>query len=178
MEMNNYLTEKSLGEYLEQIFPKYKFIRDKAVPDSKIRNRPDYRNDELMLIVKFDGYRHYSNPDNILVDEQKDTVYEAMGYTIIRIPYFIQMSTDIIKLLFNKDLNIKQIYPHGFIDSKAMLPAFFCELGITRFKNDLNKFNIVKEDIVLSLKHKNEKNKHINYVLPPSLHELLINEEK
>ena len=172
--MNNYLTEKALGEYLTQIFPNHEFIRDKTVPDSKIRNRPDYRNDELMLIVEFDGYRHYSNPDNILVDEHKDDVYEGMGYKIIRIPYFIQMSTDIVKLLFNKNVKIEQIYPHGFIDSKAMLPAFFCELGVTRFKNDLKKFDIVREDIISSLTDKNENNKHINYVLPPSLHNILI----
>ena len=173
-KMTNYLTEKTLGEYLKQIFPEHEFIRDRVVPNSEIQKRPDYRNDELMLIVEFDGYGHYSKPDNILIDGFKDDVYRDMGYEIIRIPYFIQMSTDIVELLFDKNVKIEQVYPHGFIDSKAMLPAYFCELGVRRFSKDLERFEIVKEDIIASLSQKYDDYVNINYVLPPSLHKLLI----
>lgn len=172
--MNNYLTEKSLGEYLKQIFPEHEFIRDRVVPNSDIQKRPDYRNDDLMLIIEFDGYGHYSKPDNILTDGYKDNVYKDMGYDIVRIPYFIQMSKDIVKLLFERDVDIEQVYPHGFIDNKAMLPAYFCELGIRRFKRDLDEFKIAKDDIILSLDKKYDEYVNINYVLPPSLHNLLI----
>lgn len=172
--MNSYLTEKSLGEFLKKIFPKHEFIRDRVVPNSDIQKRPDYRNDKLMLIIEFDGYGHYSNPDNILTDGYKDGVYTDMGYSIVRIPYFIQMTKNIVKLLFNKNINIEQVYPHGFIDRSAMLPAYFCELGIRRFKKDLDKFEIVKGDIISSLNTKYDEYVNINYVLPPSLHNLLI----
>ncbi|ADN08227.1 RAP domain-containing protein [Sulfurimonas autotrophica] len=172
--MSNYLTEKSLGKYLKQIFPKHEFIRDRVVPNSDIQKRPDYRNDDLMLIIEFDGYGHYSNPDNILTDGFKDDIYKDMGYDIVRIPYFIQMSKDIVELLFDRDVDIEQVYPHGFIDIKAMLPAYFCELGIIRFKKDLDKFKIVKDEIILSLGQKYDEYGNINYVLPPSLYNLLI----
>lgn len=176
--MNDYLTEKSLENYLEEIFPEHEFIRDKVVPNSEIRKRPDYRNDELMLIVEFDGYGHYNQPDNILIDVYKDDVYRDMGYEIVRIPYFIQMSKGVVKLLFDRDIDIEQVYPHGFIDEKAMLPAYFCELGINRFQKDLDRFEMFKKEIIKSLDDKYEEYRNINLVLPPSLHTLLIEEMK
>ncbi len=127
-----------------------------------------------MLIIEFDGYGHYNQPDNILVDGLKDGVYQDMGYEIVRIPYFIQISKEVVNLLFDKDVNIEQVYPHGFIDSKSMLPAYFCELGIKRFQRDLDRFDIVKDDIIKSLDDKYEEYGNINFVLPPSLHKLLI----
>lgn len=169
----NYLTEASLRDYLEQIFPKHEFTRDRIVPNSGIQKRPDYRNDELMLIVEFDGYGHYCDPRNILADEFKDSVYTDMGYTIIRIPYFIQMSKQIVRLLFRKNVNIEQEYRHGFIDPRAKLPSHFCELGLQRFELDLENFKLVKDEILYSLMQRCSEHEHINYVLPPSLHYLM-----
>ena len=42
------------------------------MPKSSLNTRPDYRNDELMLIVEFDGEKHYTDPNVIYRDEQKD----------------------------------------------------------------------------------------------------------
>lgn len=176
--MKTYLTENTLEFYLSLIYPNHKFIRNKIVPNSNIQNRPDYRNDKLMLIVEFDGYGHYIRPDIIMTDYHKDNIYQDMGYTVVRIPYFIQISESIIKLLFNKNLKIEQEYPHGFIDYKATLPAYFCELGIQRFIEDLEKFSIVRNEIIKSLKDMYDKYNNINYVLPPSLKNLLIEDGK
>ena len=49
-----WLNEEVLGKYLEEIYPEYVFVHDKMVPDSGMKNRPDYRCDELNLIVEFD----------------------------------------------------------------------------------------------------------------------------
>lgn len=165
-----YLTEKSLGVFLKQLYPKHQFINNKVVPKSGLKNRPDFRNEKLKLIVEFDGYRHYSFAKSILIDREKDKTYSQLGYKIVRIPYFVQLSTGIIKLLFDKKLKIGQNYPHGFIDRKAMLPADFCELGIERFKKDLIFFSIIKDDIKLSLENKIKELGNKDLVLPRSLY--------
>ena len=52
---HKHLNEKLLGEWLILLFPNHKWINNKSVPNSGIRARPDYRNDELMILVEFDG---------------------------------------------------------------------------------------------------------------------------
>lgn len=156
MAYNNYLTEELLGKFLEERF-KEKFIHDKAVPNSNTRLRPDYRSDDLMLIIEFDGYKHYNSSKVILNDSIKNKVYINLGYTIIRIPYFIQLDKRIIELLFGdlvKDKSDFNNYPHGFIDKNALLPADFCILGMYRFMDDQVKFSAVLEDIINSLNNK------------------------
>lgn len=149
-----YLTESKLEDILKLVYPNKDFIRDKTVPNSNIRNRPDYRNDELKIIVEFDGHTHYTQSKTILADFKKDSIYSSMGYSIIRIPYFVQMSTEIISLLFQTTLEFEQSYPHGFIDKKCILPADFCSLGLIRFEKDIERFSIIESDIKNSLKSK------------------------
>lgn len=149
------------------------FIHNKSVPNSGIKTRPDYRFEIIKLIVEFDGNQHYQNVDIIFRDQEKDRVYTEMGYRIIRIPYFIQMTEALLKNLFNQQIHYNQEYPHGFIDDAAILPANFCELGIKRFVADLDRFPDYKSEIVDSLRQKIFEKKEINLVLPPSLHYLV-----
>jgi len=169
--MKEYLTEKKLGLILNDIF-KEEFINNKKVPNSSILNRPDFRSDILKLIVEFDGYFHYTSSKVILNDINKDNEYKKLGYEIIHIPYFIQISSNIIFNLFNVNYEYKQQYPHGFIDEKVIFPADFCEMGIDRFKNDLIKFYYVKNEIIKSLINKIEI-MNINLILPSSLFYLI-----
>lgn len=163
-----YLTETTLGPTLKDLFNE-DFIHNKKFGNF----RPDYRSDSLKLIVEFDGYRHYSSSSNIVKDYQKDREFKNLGYKIVRIPYFVQLDSKIIKLLFDLNKEINNVYPHGFIDSKALLPADFCELGVNRFEDDLNiTFKVIKNDITSSLKDK-IKTLDKNIVLPPSLFYLL-----
>jgi len=132
-----YLTEKKLGSILEILYPSHNFIHNKAVPNSGLRNRPDYRNSDLMLIVEFDGHYHFTNPITILRDELKDRTYKAMGYKIIRIPYFIQIDSCSAHLLFDSPycLNLPEPnFPQGFITKNAVTPANFCSLGLMKFE--------------------------------------------
>lgn len=150
-ETKQYLNEKSLGCFLQEMY-QTDFIHDKTIPNSNSRLRPDYRNDDLKLIVEFDGYGHYTNPQVIINDIKKDNLCKELGYAVIRIPYFVQLSPNTIKHLFNIDYKYTQTYKHGFIDKKAVLPASYCELGIEKFKKDLYKFDYIKDDIIQSLK--------------------------
>lgn len=74
-----YLTEDNLSEILKVIYPRIEWIRNKTVPDSGLKNRPDFRNDELMLIIEFDGDKHYNNFKTQQRDRIKDRIYSAMG---------------------------------------------------------------------------------------------------
>lgn len=88
---------------------------------------------------------------------------------------FVQPTEDVVRYLFNVDAPINSNFPHGFIsDEKAcILPANFCELGIARFKQDLQRLNFISDLIIDSLKMKIEKLKDKRLVLPPSLDYLI-----
>ena len=100
MYNKNYLTEDSLEEFLKQIYPNKEIIRNKIVPNSNLKSRPDFRIEEEKFIVEFDGYRHYNSYETQLRDEIKYHHYTYIGYKVIRIPYFIQLSTKVILKLF------------------------------------------------------------------------------
>ena len=170
--MPEYLTETNLGLILNELFSNNDFIHDKAVPGStNKRLRPDYRSDEMKIILEFDGDSHYCKALRIKTDIIKDMDYENLGYTVFRIPYFIQMSSELIKIIFDIDIKYKQKYPNGFIDKKAVLPADFCELGIELFKKDLEKFSYCKDEILDSLNTKIQEKSDIELVVPLSLKE-------
>lgn len=153
--MDNWLNEKKLGDILVSLFPKGTFIHDQIVPKSGILKRPDYRNDNYNLIVEFDGAQHYTDVRCYYVDKEKDDTYTQMGYRVVRIPYFVQLCPEVIKHLFDIDIDYAQTFPHGFIvDKGETLPADFCSLGYDRFLNDLKRFSYIKEDILASLRHK------------------------
>jgi hypothetical protein len=171
--MKEYLTEIGLKDFLEENF-KGKFIHNKSIPNSKNKRfKPDFYSNEYMLILEFDGFYHYNNSKQIKRDFKKDIEYISLGYKIIRIPYFIQLSNNLIKTIFNIDINIKQIYKNGFIDDKALLPADFCELGIEKFKSNLVQFYYCKDEIIESLQNKIIKYNDIDVVLPKSLQYLV-----
>lgn len=172
-----HLTESTLGSTLKDIFPNHEFIHDKIVPNSNCKFRPDYRCDELMTIVEFDGFSHYNSSKRIKSDVIKDNIYSSMGYDIIRVPYFLQLSTDTIASLFKIHHEYEQSYNHGFISSSALLPADFCELGVDKFCNYLLSLQKHQEsvyiDILQSLKIKVQKFSDIDIVMPKSLQYLI-----
>ncbi len=167
--MNEYLTEHRLGLVLAQLFPLNTFIHDRIVPNSGTRKRPDYRCDELMLIVEFDGDKHYKEVAKIKSEKQKDLTYSEMGYRVVRIPYFVQISIVTIQYFFEMDYPWEQTYSHGFISDSVVMPCDFCELGIQKFINALERFNFIREDIVQSLRNKIELLQDIELVLPNSI---------
>lgn len=138
-EVGSWLTEDKLGVLLKSIFPMSEFIRDSIVPDSGRKFRPDYRSDDLMLIVEFDGHHHYTNPLQIANDKIKDRLYSSMGYRVVRIPYFIQLDQSTVNWFFNvewapEDSEIVDC-PHGFHSKNVVTPAYFCTAGYAKYEN-------------------------------------------
>jgi hypothetical protein len=170
MATKKYLSEGKLQGHLKKIYPENLFIHNNAVPGSQNkRSRPDYYCKELQIIVEFDGPLHYTSAQTIVRDRKKDKIFEEEGIKTIRIPYFVQMTPEIINLLFGIDVKFKQYFPHGFVDESVIMPCDFCELGIQRFREDLIKFGIIYDDIRESLQEKLRKKKEIDLILPSSL---------
>ncbi|MEZ4968760.1 MAG: hypothetical protein R2814_03685 [Flavobacteriaceae bacterium] len=138
-----FLTERLLGDFLRIIFPEHEFVHDRIVPNSRTRKRPDYRNDDLMIIVEFDGDKHYREVSKIKSEEEKTICYSNMGYRVVRIPYFVQITLETSRLLFDLEHDYTNDYPHGFIDERAILPCDFNDL-----KWLLNDYDIMIYDFL------------------------------
>jgi len=138
---HDYTTEELLGEFLEDFLPKYEIVSNRKVPNSSISNRPDFRIEDLKLIIEFNGKFHYTNPSNIINDFKKEKIYTSMGYRVFSLPYWIQLRSEVIYTIFEPYDEFRDIfdfrdftdYPHGFQSKDCPLPSDFCELGNTRF---------------------------------------------
>lgn len=154
MAEEDYLTEASLGRFLRERLDG-DVIADSVVPDLRRRFRPDYRSERHRLVVEFDGDQHYRSAGHVLRDQERDVVLRAAGYSVVRIPYFVQLDATTIAQLFGPlvtDRSAFKRFPHGFIAEKVVMPADFCELGVQRFSADLQCFATVAEDIAESLR--------------------------
>ena len=154
---NEYINEDNFEQIvLSKLFPNALWIRNKTIPNSTRRFRPDFRNDELKLIIEFNGYQHYTKSKEIINDKNKKEFYESLGFKVIEWPYFIQPTPSTIYSLFNLKAECQfNNYPQGFIDKNCVLPADFCSLGIQRFLNELNLIDEnTRKEIEDSLKQK------------------------
>ena len=80
-----------LEDYLKVIYPKVKWIHDKAFGkhNSKYyRIRPDFRCEEKKIIVEFDGLQHYINPIRIRKDNENQKIYELFGYKVMNTLFY------------------------------------------------------------------------------------------
>lgn len=139
--------------YLNVIFSEIDdWVHDKIIPKELTNNvltrkRPDYRSEKLKMIVEFDGIQHYTSPDIILNDEKNTKFYESLGYKVVRIPYFIQLTNETVKILFNKDIK-EPLFPNNIASLSYTCrntPAYLCLMGIERMKKELNKFPLQKK---------------------------------
>jgi hypothetical protein len=149
-----YLEEASLGRFLhERLDPN--MLANARVPGIARQFRPDYRSERHKLIVEYDGDQHYRSAKHVIEDKTRDQALGEAGYTVIRVPYFVQMTEPVIGLLFGDLITNRtrfKDFPHGFIADTVVFPADFCELGIERFLGDLCRFAAIRPDIIASLK--------------------------
>lgn len=157
----------TLKEYLECIFPNDKFIYDTNLTKDLIvarnrcadyrRYRPDARCEELNLIVEFDGTSHYQDQKVVLTDIERDKYLKSLGYKVVRIPYWIQLSHDVINFLFGVDVDDEMCQlPYSFYnpdncDSRIEIcPGSMSEAGRDRFVKEFNEF---PDNIKLQILH-------------------------
>jgi len=136
------LIRTGLEEYLKVIFPETNdWIHNKAFGEhngQKYNIRSDYRSDSLKLIIEFDGLPHYENPDTIEKDVANQKIYESCGYKVVRIPYFIQLSNDVVEKMFG--VKVKEQLFDAKIPSLGIKgrnsPAYLCPAGIRRMAKE------------------------------------------
>jgi very-short-patch-repair endonuclease len=148
-----YLDEASLGRFLRERLDT-NTLGNVRVPGIARQFRPDYRSEKYKLIAEFDGDQHYCSAKHVIEDKTRDQALIDAGYTVIRVPYFVQMTEPVIGLLFDDLISDRarfKDFPHGFIADTVVFPADFCELGIERFYGDLDRFAAIRSDIIASL---------------------------
>lgn len=138
------LHRTGVEDYLKVIFPEIKpeqWIHDTAIGHGK-RIRPDYRCDELMLIIEFDGVQHYQKPDRMRQDKANQEFYESLGYKVVRIPYFIQLTNEVVKIMFGRDVKEPLFDPTipSMDDAGRNSPAYCCYAGLERMAAVFHKY--------------------------------------
>lgn len=168
------LHRTGLDEYLSVIFPDVNdWVHDKAFGIHKDgenhRIRPDYRSDRLKLVVEFDGLPHYTNPENIIRDDNNTIIYQRNGYKVVRIPYFIQLTNEAVEKLFG--VNVKEplfnvIYPSLGGTEMNHNPSCLCPEGLKRMAKEFENFPEQYEINIQSLKKMdNELLSGVNYLI-------------
>lgn len=137
------LIRTGLPTYLKAIYPAINdWIHDKIISNSGRKTRPDYRSESLKLIVEFDGLPHYQQPYKIKQDKEKTELYIGLGYKVVRIPYFIQLSKLVVKTLFDVDMKeelFDERIPSMGIKGRNT-PAFICGAGVKRMAKEFHMF--------------------------------------
>ncbi|WP_281652309.1 hypothetical protein [Microbacterium aurum] len=169
-----YLTEAKLVQIVQEISGS-NFEKAQAPVSGGSRSRWDcaFRAiDGRRVCVEFDGNDHYQSSLAIKADREKDRAAAAQGHRVVRVPYWVQLTTATATHYFGWDITVEQNYAHGFIDSK-IFPASFCEMGIERFRTELDSLPIsVRDDVVRSLRDRSSRYGDA-YVLPTSMLHLL-----
>lgn len=139
------LHRTGMEDYLAVIFPEIQaseWIHDKIIDGLGRRIRPDYRCERLKLIIEFDGLQHYQKPERIKADIENQKLYENCGYKVVRIPYFIQLSNDVVKQMFGRDVKEELFNPS--IPSLGIkgknTPAYCCPAGLKRMAKEFHNY--------------------------------------
>ncbi len=171
--IDGYLVQSKLEAALQQIVGVQNWKgREVNVPGTHRRWDMAYELNNLTTVVEFDGDAHYWNSLKIKVDKEKDQAAYDLGYRAVRIPYWVQLTTETLDFYFGLHAKIQQDFPHGFISTK-IFPASFSELGVERFERELLELPPkVNESVRDSLQ--NQVNTHgIEYVLPSNLRAII-----
>ena len=94
------------------------------------------------MIVEFDGIQHYKEPDKILSDSANTEFYKSLGYKVVRIPYFIQLSKKAIKDFFGVETHeefFDETIPSLGI-KEHNTPAYLCASGVKRMAEEFKRF--------------------------------------
>lgn len=168
-----FLTEARLKVLTENVFQNTTIKYNKKL----LTFRPDVLILEANLVIEFDGPRHFTTAKVVLRDRLLDYELRRVGIKAVHVPYFIQIDASTFPLIFGKAPSSNTLsilsdykYPHGFIDSKATLPADYCSLGVEQFLKTLDFYSEVKSQVILSLDALLNRKKCMEEVYPLNLY--------
>lgn len=134
-----------LDEYLPILYPGKTWIHDKPFgkrSGKRYQIRPDYLCEEEKIIIEFDGLQHYTNPMKIRKDNKNQAIYESEGFKVIRIPYFISLTQEVIEKMFGVTIQEEIVDPSAPSMSTKWgnTPAYCCHQGIKRMAEDFKRY--------------------------------------
>ena len=169
VRIDGYIVQHKLEVALRQIVGEPAW-RGSEVRVGSRRQRWDmvYERDGVHVAVEFDGDEHYRHTLKIKADREKDEAARAGGYTVVRFPYWVQLTDETLRHYFGLEGQVIQDFPHGFITTK-IFPASFCELGLQRFRRELDQLpQTVQSAVIASLRERAQEHGR-EYVVPQSL---------
>lgn len=108
--------------------------------------------------MEFDGIKHYQNFDKALSDISRTEYLEGLGYKIVRIPFWIQLSKDYVKYAFDVEVESLCELKYSFFDSGtedfglSVSPVSFNVFGAIRFKKELEALPLkCRSDVIMDL---------------------------
>jgi len=131
-----------------------------------------FNDGETLVLVEYDGDDHYRDSMKVRADREKDRLALKNRMRVTRIPYWVQLDSVTIRHYLGLSAEIKQTFPHGFITTK-LFPASFCELGIERFRCELDSLPLEIRSAVIESLRQSASKFGLEYVLPTSLRGLL-----
>jgi len=170
VRIEGYLTQSKLEEVLQEIVGDAWLGAELVVPGTRRRWDMAFSHNGCTTIVEYDGDEHYCNTLKIKADLEKDRAAAGMGYRVVRIPYWVQLTKDTLHHYFGFDAEIEQDFPHGFITTK-IFPASFCPLGIRRFLREIEALPAGVRDSVLASLGERAKQYGEEYVIPREISE-------
>jgi hypothetical protein len=174
VKIDDYLVQNKLSTALQAIVGAAAWRGTEVRVISERRRRWDmvYQGDLGQVAVEFDGDAHYRDSLKIKADFEKDELAKLGGYKVVRIPYWVQLTTDTLAHYFGLEADIIQDFPHGFITTRVF-PASFCELGIARFEREMESLpDSVRQAVISSLRSRVLEH-GVEYVIPQKLARLL-----
>lgn len=172
--VDNYLTQKKLQAALSAIVgdDAWQGTEQQVTKGRRFRWDMTYHGPNGLVAVEYDGDAHYRDAIKIRADREKDHLALTMGIQVVRVPYWIQLTTATLKHYFDIDATVTQDFPHGFITTK-LFPASYCEMGVARFRSELDGLPTdVRSAVVQSLADRASEH-GVEYVLPSALRSLL-----
>ena len=174
VRVDGYLVQAKLEEALMAIVGAAAWRGREVQVVSGRRQRWDmvYETSAGRMAVEFDGDEHYRHTLKMKIDSEKDGLAKLGGYQVVRIPYWVQLTSETLKHYFGMNADVVQSFPHGFITTKVF-PASFCEMGIARFKRELEALpEGVRLSVIASLRDRAAEY-GTEYVVPKQLAGLL-----
>lgn len=170
--IQGYLTEAKLAAALRRVAGESWAGSQVLLPPSRRRWDMAFRQNGSLVLVEYDGDEHYRDSLKIKADREKSQLAQERQMQLVRVPYWVQLDNVTLRHYFGMTAKIEQDFPHGFITTK-LFPASFCELGIERFRTDLNGLPAQVHDAVIKSLRERSEEYGVQYVLPSTLRHLV-----
>lgn len=173
--------DMSLFDYMKYIYPNDFIVEYESIPNDivayrtslygynqskngitairAISKKHDIRIESQSLVVNILNRSWFQSANRIETTLAQNKYLESIGYRVINIPYYIQLSKEMIQYYFDVEVDRGCEYPSGFYDQEAdsfhmigMYPANFCIYGYKYFLDEYHKYpENVQSDIKQSI---------------------------